>query len=426
MGPKVMRPRSPPIGTVAFALPRAEGFALGDRRDCTGAASLIRHRIVGALCAALPLLALTALRLPAQSMDDLNIQLHGYATQGFLYSNHNSWNGTDSSSGSAAWTEAVINVSAQPDAKLRIGVQARYYLLGDYGDKISLDWAQADYRVNEHLGFRVGKVKTPIYLFNETQDIDPAHLWALLPQSVYPIASRDSLLAHEGGIVYGSVSLGERSKIEYRAFGGTRIIAGGDSVFQSLRDQGISLPNGISGPTYGGSLRWQTPLPGLMFGASVDVEHPSGEVIYGPLTGAIKSGHAVGPGYFGRYENGKLMVAAEYTRIPVASIMQLEGLPPIPSAVDYRGFYVMSSYKISSKFSAGAYYSSFIDRASVAGTRRFQKDLTMAARYDFNPYLYAKFEQHFLNGAALGFNASDNPDMQPTTRMTILKLGVSF
>ena len=63
---------------------------------------------------------------------------------------------------------------------------------------------------------------------------------------------------------------------------------------------------------------------------------------------------------------------------------------------------------------------------SVAGTRRFQKDLTMAARYDFNPYLYAKFEQHFLNGAALGFNASDNPDMQPTTRMTILKLGVSF
>lgn len=386
---------------------------------------MIRHRIVGVLCAALPLLALTALRLPAQSMDDLNIQLHGYATQGFLYSNHNSWNGTDSSSGSAAWTEAVMNVSAQPDAKLRIGVQARYFLLGDYGDQIRLDWAQADYKVNRYLGFRAGMVKTPTGLWNETQDIDPAHVWALLPQSIYPIASRDSLLNHYGGVVYGAVQLGEHSKLEYRGFGGTRIISGNDSVFQPLRDQGMSVPNGIRGPIYGAALHLQLPL-GFMVGTSADVEKPSGEIVAGPLSGTIKSNRIVSPDFFGKFERGKVMLAAEYDRTPVSSAIAFNGLPAIPDPTDYRAWYAMASYRLSSKLNAGAYYSSFMNRAAAVSSSRFQKDWTVAARYDFNPYLYAKAEQHFIDGTAVGFNASDNPDMQPSARMTILKLGVSF
>jgi hypothetical protein len=371
------------------------------------------------------LLPLAAVGLRAQSMDDLNIQLHGYATQGFLYSNHNSWNGTDSSSGSAAWTEAVVNVSAQPDAKLRIGVQARYFLLGDFGDQIRLDWAQVDYKVNQSFGIRAGMVKTPTGLWNETQDIDPAHLWALLPQSIYPIASRDSLLNHYGGVVYGAVQLGERAKLEYRAFGGTRLIAGSDSVFQPLRDQGMSVPNGIRGPIYGAALHLQLPL-GFMLGASGDVEKPSGEIFAGPLSGTIESNRIVSLDYFGKYERGKMMLAAEYDRTPVDSAIEFTGLPAIPGSTDYREWYAMGSYRLSAKLNAGAYYSSFMDRAAAVSSSRFQKDWTLAARYDFSPYLYAKAEQHFINGTAAGFEASDNPDLQPAARMTILKLGVSF
>jgi hypothetical protein len=98
----------------------------------------------------------------AQSMDDLNLQVHGYATRGFIYTTNNNWDTTNSTDGSSAWTEAVVNVTAQPQPKLRIGVQARYYLLGTYGNAITLDWAEADYKVNEHFGFRVGKVKSPM------------------------------------------------------------------------------------------------------------------------------------------------------------------------------------------------------------------------------------------------------------------------
>jgi hypothetical protein len=384
----------------------------------------VKLSIARALILILPILG--AARLPAQTMDDLNLQVHGYVTQSSLYTNHNSWNGTDSENGSAAWTEAVVNLSAQPQPKLRIGVQARYFLLGDYGDTIRLDWAQLDYRFNEHFGIRIGDVKTPTGLLNETQDIDPAHLWSLLPQSVYPIASRDSLLDHYGAVVYGAIPLGEHNKIEYRGYAGTRVIAGADSVFQPLRDEGLSVPNGIRGPIYGATLKWDTPLPGLMLGATEDVEHPSGEIEEGALQGTLQSGRTVAPYLFGQYEGGKFMLGAEYNRTPVNSTIQFPGLPAIPSPVDYRTFYVMSSYKISSKLTAGAYYSSFMNRSAPVSTDRFQKDWTVSARYDFNSYLYAKAEQHFMDGTAVGFNASDNPNIQPTTRLTILKLGVSF
>src|SRR5258708_4939362 len=90
------------------------------------------------------MLGLTEAHAPAQSMDDINLQVHGYATQGFLYTNHNNWDTTKSSDGSAAWTEAVVNISAQPERRLSIGMQGRYFLLGTYGNAIGLDWAQAD------------------------------------------------------------------------------------------------------------------------------------------------------------------------------------------------------------------------------------------------------------------------------------------
>jgi hypothetical protein len=96
---------------------------------------------------------LSAVTLCGQSLDELNIQIHGYATQGFVYTTNNNWNSMNSTDGSPAWTEAVFNVTAQPDPKLRVGAQVRYFLMGDsFGNAITLDWASADYKVNDKFG----------------------------------------------------------------------------------------------------------------------------------------------------------------------------------------------------------------------------------------------------------------------------------
>jgi len=88
------------------------------KRLLAGAITLLLGEILGAI------------PMAAQSMDDLNLQVHGYAAQGFLYTTHNNIFYADSSDGSPAWTEAVVNLTAQPAPKLRVGVQARYFLLG--------------------------------------------------------------------------------------------------------------------------------------------------------------------------------------------------------------------------------------------------------------------------------------------------------
>jgi hypothetical protein len=363
----------------------------------------------------------------AQSMDDLNLQVHGYATQAFVYSNHNSWDTTDSDKGSASWTEAVVNLTLQPQPKLRIGIQARYYLLGDYGDRIILDWAQADYKVNEYFGIRAGDVKTPIGLLNETQDIDPAHLWVLLPQSIYAIASRNSQLDHYGGVVYGAIPLGEAfGKLEYRAFGGQRVVAANDGAFQSLKDSGFTVPNGIAGKTFGGTLRWNAPIRGMVLGASENSGLTSGELVAGPYVGTLNLKQFRQTYYFGKLERNKFMVAGEYSRSQTFSVLQLTGLPAFTGSNDQRRFYVMTSYKLASMLTAGMYYSSFNDKGVVLVGGRYQKDWALSARYDFNPFLYAKVEQHFIDGTAIGLAMSDNPNLQPNMRMTLVKLGVSF
>ena len=91
-----------------------------------------------------------------------------------------------------------------PTPKLRVAVQARYFLLADSGNAIVLDWAAADYKFNDRLGVRFGKVKTPWGLFNETQDIDPSYIWALLPQSVCCVLPRK-----------GTIYFGRCTKMQY-------------------------------------------------------------------------------------------------------------------------------------------------------------------------------------------------------------------
>ena len=366
-----------------------------------------------------------------QSLEDLNIQIHGYATQGFLYTTQNNIFTTSSSNGSPAWTEAVINVGAQPTPKLRVGVQARYFLLGNFGNSITLDWAAADYKASDKFGVRFGKVKTPSGLFNETQDIDPSYIWSLLPQGVYPITSRNSILAHYGGVVYGSLKLGPSlGKLEYRGWGGERVIGTDDGYFVNQREAGLNLPNGLAGVTLGGAVHWKTPISGLMIGASDGKDERWTSTLTaggGALTGTETINPLNQQTVFGRYEKSKLMIAGEWNRLPVKGALAFAGLPSTPVVIDQRAWYGMATYKLTDKLTAGVYDSQEVDHQAALGAARHSLDWTVSGRYDFNQFLYAKAEQHFIDGTSIGYDTDLNPNgLQPNTRLTILKMGLSF
>ena len=121
------------------------------------------------------------------------------------------------------------------------------------------------------------------------------------------------------------------------------------------------------------------------------------------------------------------MVAGEFVRTGSTSTTQLTGLPSVAAPFDKRGYYAMATYKFVEKLSAGAYYSQYVDKSVAPGPTRFQNDLALSGRYDFNQYLYAKAEEHFLDGTSILYDTSLNPNgLAPKTKMTILKIGVSF
>ena len=376
-------------------------------------------------------LALRTTSGSAQSLDDLNIQIHGYATQGFLYTTQNNIFTTSSSNGSPAWTEAVVNITAQPIPKLRVGVQGRYFLLGNFGNAITLDWAAADYKANDRFGVRFGKVKTPSGLLNEIQDIDPSYMWSLLPQGIYPINSRNSVLAHYGGVVYGTLKLGQKmGKLEYRGWGGERVLGTDDGYFVNQREGGLNLPNGLNGVTMGAAIHWRTALPGLMIGASNGKDQQWSSTLTaggGALTGAETLKPFNLPDFFARYEKDKLMLAGEWSRLPVTGALTFTGLPATPVKVDQRAWFIMASYKLTDKFTFGVYDSQSVDHQAVLGAPRHSLDWAVSGRYDFNQFLYAKAEQHFIAGTEIGYDTALNPHgLQPNAKLTILKLGVSF
>ena len=147
----------------------------------------------------------------------------------------------------------------------------------------------------------------------------------------------------------------------------------------------------------------------------------------GFLTGTESIAPLNEPNYFALYEKNKVMVAAEYGRLPVSLTLRFTGLPPSYERIDYQNWYAMASYKLTSKLTAGVYDSQQVNHQAALGPARYSKDWTFSGRYDFSQYLYAKAEEHVIDGTAIGYDTDLNPNgLQPNTKLTILKVGVSF
>jgi hypothetical protein len=87
----------------------------------------------------------------------------------------------------------------------------------------------------------------------------------------------------------------------------------------------------------------------------------------------------------------------------------------------------MASYKLTSKITAGVYDSQQVNHQAPLGPARYSKDWAISGRYDFSQYLYAKVEEHIIDGTAVGYDTDLNPNgLKPNTKLTILKVGVSF
>src|SRR5579872_2598542 len=288
------------------------------------------------------LACLLAPGLRAQNL--AGIEIHGFATQGFLFSSHNNYLTMNSSSGSLQWTDGAVSVTDSLTDNLRVGIQLHMYQLGQLGGpNVQVDWASGDYRINDHLGFRAGKVKTVLGLFNDSQDVDAVFLWILLPQCDYPIDNKSFMLAHLGGDVYGELPLGKRGgRLRYDGFVGQSIADLSGGYVKQAADGGLLFPSAPGGKIYGGDLRWDAPWRALTLGASANIQGLDGT--------APGGGVHVPPAFMGveyaQFKKQRFYLAAEHMRFPLATVVTF-GPAMIHVPQDQRSWFAMGSYQLS-------------------------------------------------------------------------------
>jgi len=377
------------------------------------------------ITAILTLVAVVSAQDSDNFFEKLKLQIHGNAAQGFLFSSSNNYLSTESSDGSGKWTDGSLSVGKSITDKFRVGAQAHSYSLGMLGrQNITLNWAYADYKFNSHFGVRAGKVKTPFGLFNEVQDVDAVHQWALLPQGMYPADTVAFSLAHSGGVIYGEAGSSKSAgTIQYQAWGGYRNQASRDGFNLTLAAQGISKGVG-GGPAGGVDVRWKTPLEGFLLGggyAKVDTTAPDANISGYPLPVSV---HYSQRRVMGQFERGKVTLSAEWQVSPVyaSTGSAPEAYTPV------RSWYTMLSYRAHPKLTLGTYYShSGYYLADQKNPANYLKDVVVSSRYDFNRYFYAKLEGHYLDGNDGGFFAQVNPNgLQKTTRLLLARFGFAF
>ena len=376
-----------------------------------------------------------------------DVQVHGFGTQGFVHTNDNNWLTMNTSgTGSGAFTDMGLNMGMQINPKLLIGGQFYDRKLGKLGSwEPLMDWAMVDYRVKPWLGFRAGKVKTVLGLFTDTQDMDFANTFALMPQSVYPIDLRDASISHEGGDIYGKERLPHKlGSVAYTAYGGRRadnMHSGYPYLLTGIA--GITLSS-YGGPVFGGDFRWNTPVSGLTVGISRLSEMITGKGSYNGFLGIPaqpkyweKSQHDWTNQYYGRLVKEKFHAESEYRRYLREQTI-FSGLTWVET--DVRGWYVGGGYTVNKWFEAGSYYSHYHINVfggpgvstAYSDAQLHDYDKVVTGKFTVNKYTYFKVEGHFMdgNGTALypaGFYANVNPKgFADNTNALVVRTGFSF
>ena len=268
------------------------------------------------------------------------------------------------------------------------------------------------------------KIKVPLGLFNESQDVDSLFLWILLPQSMYPADNMDFNLSEMGGEIYGALPLGKRGgHLQYAGHIGDNSLDANGGYVQQLAEFGLTFPAPPSGKTYGIDLQWVTLWRELTVGASalndaLDGTGPQGTV-HLPATFTMA--------YYARWDRGRVHLAGEYWRTPL-NIWLTVGPNAMPYLVDQRAWYPMASYSVMKRLQIGGYYSHYVNKAGDTSLpANYSKDWVISGRYDFNNYFYGKLEGHFLHGTGLGYYTSTNPDgLKPNSNLLAARIGFSF
>ncbi len=362
---------------------------------------------------------LVATPVMANDMAGPDYHIQGFAAQGLIGSTNNNFFGKSRDDVSTEFTEAGLHGMWRPLASLSLSGQLLYRQAGATDeDGLRLDYAQADWQfVNTdatQLGIKLGKVKLPYGLYNETRDVPFTRPGILLPQSVYLDNSRDLLIAAPGVFLHGS-HVHDYGTIDY-SIGWIRPNFGSESVEYSFL--GNTRPGKLKGQdSLASRLRWDTPTDSTLMLTYVDTR-----IDYAPgRTDTLNAGNI-------HFRN---LLATVQQRLGTVTLTAEYGEPrgefndfgaALPNNVrTAQGLYLQGEWRFAPAWEVMLRHELiYRDKTDKSG-RRFQaatglpahtmymRDWVMGLRWDVTPSLMLRTEYHHLNGTGL-LPGPDNPN----------------
>jgi hypothetical protein len=392
------------------------------------------------VCALMLLSCVPASGQTSFKVGQAEVQVHGSIQQGFVWSDENNFLTMPTTSGSGEMTDGAMNMSSQITKKLRVGVQLYSRNIGDLGNgDVQMDWGFADYKFHKVIGVRAGKIKTALGLFNDTQDMEFLHTWALLPQGVYPLDLRAVTIAHIGADVYGAVGLRKAGSISYTAHYGSIPDDLNGGYRYGTNDGGIQFDGAITTKGFGGDLRWTAPIEGLSVGYSMMTSRADTKVLFpvAALRTVIPVEVDVTPwrrqAYFADYQKGAFRFSGELRDDKRGHEFTPQVRPN--ELTNSRGWFVSGSYRINDRIEAGSYFTHYV--ANRAADHKLPNnhtsDVAVAARVDINRFWHVKVEGHFVDGYGTlansfsrGFYRRNNTTPAEQTKMVVVRTGINF
>ncbi len=367
-----------------------------------------RRSLIALICAAPAMLG------AGMSAYALDYQVHGYAAQGFVYTDHNNFFG-ESSDGSFDYYEAGLNASVQVHPKLLFAAQGAIRDAGISDDgTLRLDYALADYRfleqVDTTLGVRGGKVKNPLGFYNETRDVVFTRPSILMPVGYSDNQNQRSLVfTAPGAQVYGTRVWGrhEWSATATRSFhhdvrrSDERLLVdlGGLPFDLKIRDSwNAQIMDSIDGG------RWQFAVS--HFFGRFELRTPEALQIAGRFDVGITL-------FSARFNAEKFSITAEYGINPNKDVVTVAGAEFLRTSVTADGGYLQGEYRFNPSWGAFARVEAqFADRGDRSGRRfvaenpgadrdsRSNRALVVGANWRHGEHWGVWGEYHWINGTA--------------------------
>lgn len=353
-----------------------------------------------------------------------NLVVHGFLSQAYIDTSNNNFFGR-SDGGSFDFRELGINGYWQSHENLNLAAQVISRNAGRESDSDPrFDYALADLHfysdTGNRSGIRLGRIKVPLGLLNQTRDAPSARPGIFVPASVYFDQFRNALVSTDGYTLYttlsqswGDLSLelyqgnsdpGDR-EMEYFVFKQDAPGRFDDASMQGLQLRYDALGSGIRL-----ALSYSRPSLDYQPAAAGDPLH-GGDVISDMLL------------YSAQYNGEKISLTAEF----LLMINNVKNFGPLYNDFRAKGesYYVHADYRYRPDLTFSVRYGEQIvndkdrdgDKSITFNPDHvgFAHTVMLGVRWDFAPDWILRGEFHHTNGTAW-LSGSDNPNLLSNSR----------